>query len=81
MDIDTLILEDHPIVVLQSPAKFALCTGVSIHTVRYWISEAIIPTERIGRRVLINIPLLQRNLLEAKIKTNILNKNYRGDSK
>ncbi|WP_062265395.1 hypothetical protein [Endozoicomonas arenosclerae] len=73
MDIDDIVLEDIPLELLQTPARFARATGLSEHVVRHWVADGVLPTYRIGRRVLINLPKLKQQLLNSATKKKILN--------
>ncbi|OED44134.1 hypothetical protein ACH42_08270 [Endozoicomonas sp. (ex Bugula neritina AB1)] len=48
--------------LFQTAEEFAKSLGVSVRTVDTWIDRNLIPTEKIGKRRLINLYQIRKNL-------------------
>ncbi len=55
-----------PSPLVMDPVRFAELTGVTLDTIRGWINRDQIPTTKIGRRRMINLVLLEKELLQAE---------------
>ena len=72
MDLEEVFLAFDSLPLVASPALFAEKSGVSLHVVKHWIADGLIPTHEIGRRKFINIPKLRQELLKDKVQKRIL---------
>lgn len=72
MDLEEIFLAFDSLPLVVSPALFAEKSGVSLHVVKYWVTNGMIPTHQIGRRKFINIPKLRQELLKDKVQKRIL---------
>lgn len=53
------------LVPVLSKERFAELVGVSSDVVRGWIARGMVPTVRIGRRRLVNVAAMQKELQNA----------------
>lgn len=72
MDLEEIFLAFDTLPLVVSPALFAEKSGVSLHVVKHWVADGLIPTYEVGRRKLINIPKLRQELLKDKVQKKIL---------